>query len=266
MFILHLVLSFLAGGLWVTLSTITAERFGTRIGGVLSGLPSTVLVAFFFIALSQGPEAAFKVTTTFPLTFSANSFFLLTFAVLSKKKNFLLSITSSTFVWFFLQLAVFAADFDKFYISILIWFFVFSTVYLIFHKINVGQYQGSKRIHYHFKQLACRALISGAIVAFAVFMSKVAGPVWGSIFSAFPAVFFSTLIILNSSLGRQSTTLISKPMMTSGMFNVVLFCILFRYLILELHFILAITISYLITAVIFFVIYNFTSLYGEITS
>ncbi len=43
-FILKLVLSFIVGSLWITMGTVLAEKYGTKIGGLIAGLPSTILI------------------------------------------------------------------------------------------------------------------------------------------------------------------------------------------------------------------------------
>jgi hypothetical protein len=51
-FLLKLALSFIVGSLWITMGTVLAERYGTKIGGLVAGLPSTILISFgssFFI-------------------------------------------------------------------------------------------------------------------------------------------------------------------------------------------------------------------------
>ena len=57
-FVLKLVLTAFVGGSWVVLSTIIAERAGTKLGGVIAGLPSSSLIAFLFIGWTQSPQAA----------------------------------------------------------------------------------------------------------------------------------------------------------------------------------------------------------------
>ncbi|MCP4683701.1 MAG: DUF3147 family protein [Desulfobacterales bacterium] len=37
------MLSFVVGGLWVAGTTFIAEYFGTKIGGIIGGLPSTIV-------------------------------------------------------------------------------------------------------------------------------------------------------------------------------------------------------------------------------
>ncbi|MBN1224817.1 MAG: DUF3147 family protein, partial [Candidatus Aminicenantes bacterium] len=48
-FLIKLVLSFFVGGAWVAAATLIADKYGTKIGGIIIGLPSTLLVSLFFI-------------------------------------------------------------------------------------------------------------------------------------------------------------------------------------------------------------------------
>jgi hypothetical protein len=52
-FLLKTVTSFLAGGIWIGASTLLAERLGSKKGGLVTNLPSTILVALVFVALAK---------------------------------------------------------------------------------------------------------------------------------------------------------------------------------------------------------------------
>jgi hypothetical protein len=51
-----LLIRFCVGGLWVTLTTIVADRFGSKLGGWIGGLPSTIVVTLFFAGDYQDPS------------------------------------------------------------------------------------------------------------------------------------------------------------------------------------------------------------------
>ncbi len=55
-FLLKLAISFLTGAAWVTLSTLASERYGSRVGGLIGGMPSTAVVSLLFIGLTQTPQ------------------------------------------------------------------------------------------------------------------------------------------------------------------------------------------------------------------
>ncbi len=55
--------------------------------------------------------------------------------------------------------------------------------------------QDKLQVSYPPSQLIWRALFGGAVIALAVFMGKLGGPLLGGIFGSFPAMFLSTLVI-----------------------------------------------------------------------
>jgi hypothetical protein len=57
-FVNQLFLSFLIGGTFVTAGTMIAQRFGSTLGGIVGGFPSTIIVALYFRGLAESPAAA----------------------------------------------------------------------------------------------------------------------------------------------------------------------------------------------------------------
>ncbi len=78
-FIIKLILSFLVGGSWVILATYLADKLGPKIGGLITGLPSTLLLGLFFLGWTQSPEAAVTATSITPLIGGIGSLFLAIF-------------------------------------------------------------------------------------------------------------------------------------------------------------------------------------------
>src|SRR5512143_2868426 len=97
-FWLKLILSFFVGSLWVTLTTISAERFGSKVGGLIGGLPSTVVIALLFIGLTQSPGEAAQTTTVMPLAQGLNGLFVLTFMIFIPR-GLWAGLSSAMFVW-----------------------------------------------------------------------------------------------------------------------------------------------------------------------
>jgi len=81
-FLIKLALSFLVGSIWITTVTMVAERFGSKIGGFIGGLPSTIVIALLFIGLSQSTEAASQAAVMIPLVMGINGFFILVYLAL----------------------------------------------------------------------------------------------------------------------------------------------------------------------------------------
>ena len=257
-FCLKLLLSFVVGGGWITLATVTAERFGSKVGGVIGGLPSTIVVALSFIAWTQGAETAFLTTTALPMSFALNTLFLVAYVALVKK-GLVYGILGALLVWLVLQGLLVVFRLDSFTLALVGWLVIpFISYYLVTHRFGVRPHD-RVRMRYSALQLAGRAVFSGAMVALAVVVSKLGGPIWGSIFSAFPAVYISTLIITSRSVGIAFSRSLIAPLMVSSTANCVVFVTAFRHAILPLGLVAAVLVAYGFSLVSAYLTYRFVS-------
>jgi len=228
-FIIKLVLSVLVGGAWVTLVTTAADRFGSKIGGLLAGLPSTVVVTLLFVALSQGRLAASEATDVVPLAYAINGPFLIVYAWLVGR-GLRIALAASLSLWFLLSAAIVLLDLQEFAISMAVWFISLVAAVTILEKFFDIPSQGKLSIRHSKRQLLARAVLSGLIIGFGVFMSKIGGPMYGGIFACFPAAFLSSLVITFFSGGAAFSRSVAKSMMVSGYINVVGYGVAVRYL------------------------------------
>jgi uncharacterized membrane protein (GlpM family) len=224
-----LLLGFLVGSLWITLTTISAERFGSKVGGLIGGLPSTVVIALFFIGLTQSPQAAADATTVMPLAQGLNGLFVLTFMLLIPR-GLCLGLVGSLLLWFFQSTLLYLLDIQLFWVSLLGWLILLIFCYLASEKWMKIPSQGKLIISYPPTQLAWRALFGGGVIALAVFMGKVGGPLLGGIFGSFPAMFLSTLVITSNMGGPGFSRSVGKSLLISGLINVPLYEIMVRFL------------------------------------
>ena len=63
----YVIGAFVFGAVWLSVVTLIAERVGSRLGGVIVGLPSTIFISYLFIALSQSSEIIYEVSESGPL-------------------------------------------------------------------------------------------------------------------------------------------------------------------------------------------------------
>ena len=89
--------------------------------------------------------------------------------------------------------------------------------------------EGVKNIQYNGPQLLFRGILSGGIIAFAVIMAKVGGPLLGGTFAAFPAVLLSVIIITYLAHGRAFSCETVKALMVGGAINVPTYATVVRY-------------------------------------
>jgi len=247
-FWLKLILSFVVGGIWITLTTVAAERFGSKVGGLLGGIPSTVVVSMFFIGWSQGTQRAFDATTVFPFAFSFNAIFLITFALFAPR-GILKGILGAIAVWLLCQWLVIIVDLQSYWVSLMVWLVVLVAAFGVTQRWLYVESHERVKVHYTVWQVAWRAGFSGAMIAFSVLMSRLGGPVWGGVFAAFPAVYTSTLVITARTAGARFARSMVAPLMISGVVNCVVYNTAFRYSVLGLGFVGATLVAYAVSMV-----------------
>jgi uncharacterized membrane protein (GlpM family) len=228
-FWLKLAISFIIGSLWVTLTTLSAEKFGSKVGGLIGGLPSTVVIALFFIGLTQSPEVATQATTVMPLAQGLNGLFVITFMLLIPH-GLWISLMGSLLIWLIQSSLLYLLDLHQFWISIIGWMALCLFCIILIEKWMKVSSTGSVNVTYPPSQLIWRALFGGSVISLAVFMGKLGGSLLGGIFGSFPAMFLSTLVITSKANGADFSRSVGKSLLVSGLINVPLYEIAVRYL------------------------------------
>jgi hypothetical protein len=201
-FLFKVFLSFLTGGAFTAVTLYAAERYGPRLGGIIAGLPSTTAVGLFFIGYTQTPQAASQAASLMPAAVGGSLIFVIFYVALCKKTGYKLALLTASIIWLMLSLPLAYYRFENIYIATL--FFAF--VWLITLRYMQGQRIDPKipeKIGYTFGQKIARSLFAGAIIASAVVVSSMFGPLWGGALAAFPAMFLASFIILCRSYGCE---------------------------------------------------------------
>jgi uncharacterized membrane protein (GlpM family) len=225
---LHLALAFVVGCLWVILVTVVSEKKGSALGGILAGLPSTSALSFLFIGINQSPAAAVQATTVFPLVFSFTCAFLLFYAVFAKK-GFVVGLSISLLMWLTVSGVVVVSGVKDFRLSLVCGILVsVATLYVFVKKLRLKSFRGEGK-NYGAVAILERGIGAGSLVFLAVLLSQIGGSVLGGIASAFPAVFTSTLIILNKTKGTEYSRSMTEPMVVSAILTCIPYSIAVRY-------------------------------------
>ena len=226
-FWLKLTLSFIVGCLWVTVTTVSAERFGSRVGGLLGGLPSTVVVALLFIGLTQSARVAAEATIVMPIAQGLNGLFVLTFMLLVPY-GLWAGISSALILWLIQSMLLYLLNIREFWISIVSWLVLLLFCLVVLERWMKVTAQDKLRITYQPRQLLWRAIFGGGVISLAVLMGKLGGPIFGGIFGSFPAMFLTTLVITYISGGVVFSRAVGKSILISGLINVPLYEIIVR--------------------------------------
>ncbi len=223
-----LALSFIVGSAWVTLSTVVAERYGSRLGGVIAGFPSTVAVALLFIGVTQTPLAAIQATTVMPLAMALNGVFMIVYLLLARR-GLAVALTSALVIWFLQASVLLALDIQHFWISVAGWVLIAPACYFVVEKLMTIPSRPGVRVAYSHAQIAFRALFGGALISFAVLLGKLGGPVYGGVFAIFPMMFISTLVITYHAGGADFSRAMGKAILVGATVNVSLYTMVVRY-------------------------------------
>lgn len=229
-YIVKLVVSFIVGSVWITFTTIVADKFGTKLGGAFAGVPSTVVIALFFIGWTQTPITASQSANIVPVIMGVNGLIISVYVILSRY-NFYLSISTSILVWLFLSLGLVFLNFDNFIYSLIgyVILLIFS-YYVIEKKLCIRSVFGIS-IKHNFPQLIFRGALCGIMITFAVIMARFGGPLLGGAFASFPILISSTMIITFFAHGREFSCAFLKIIMVSTI-NAVVFAMAVKYLYL----------------------------------
>ena len=249
-FIIKLILSFVVGGSYIAFLIWISEKFGSRIGGMLIGLPSTGLISLIFIAWTQSKEVAVRALPVFPATIGAAALFIVAFIYFHKYgnvKSFLLALL----LWFVLSFPLAFFALRNIWIS-----FVLGIIFLgiAIWRLNKFPYKKLESFTLTRNEFLFRIIFAGSLIAFAVFLGKALGPLFGGMFASFPVAFSSSLLILKRRHGIEFTSSVARTMPYGGIGNVI-FAMTFFFVVPLLGMFLGTTLACL-TSVIFILILN----------
>lgn len=226
--IVNIALSFVISGLWVALTTWIAERKGSKKGGAIALLPSTLLVSLLFVALTVNKNYAASAAQHVPIGMAMNAIFLTVF-VLILRQGLIIATTISLTVWLCCAIAFKQLHIESAIITTIIFIAVVSISYYILEHIAEIKSVPQKKQKFKISTISLRALFAGSVVVSTIIISRFASHYWTGIFSAFPAVMLSGMIILTRSQGYKFAQATAKTMiLASG--NIVVYAFIISYL------------------------------------
>jgi Protein of unknown function (DUF3147) len=224
---LRLAASFAAGFAVVAVVTTLADIFGEGPAGFLGGLPSTGPIGLLSIGITQSTQAAVQATTLFPLGFAVTFAFLL-FYTFPARLGFWARMPLALGLWLLAAVAVSIWSPDDFALSVSASAGVSLVVLCLRWRIRTERTKhfptATSYLH-----VILRGTLGGSVVAAAVILSAVAGPLVGGVFAAAPAVWSSSIYVTNQAHGVQFTRSLTWPFMQTGILTVIPYAIAARY-------------------------------------
>jgi hypothetical protein len=231
--------------------TIIAEKFGTRIGGIVGTIPSTIIVAFVFIAMDHGEEFASRSISVVPAEMAINLIFLFAFTLLAGRGP-VKALVVSLFIWGFLSSVIYFVHFQSILFSYLIYSVTLLVLFILMERILKMRSKGSVSVKYTPMKILFRGTFAGVIIGLTVVLSNI-GEVISGIFSVFPAIFLSTMLITLKEHGSRFSGGIGKSMVL-GSQTVVIYSIAVHFLYPEVGIFLGTVVSFLISIIMLVVL------------
>jgi len=207
----QIVIPFFLSAFVVILITMIAERYGTKVGGILGTLPSTIVIAFVFISINENELFASRAAAVVPAELGINIIFLLIFSLLVHRST-LLAFIGTFAIWTMLSFLLVFFNMENIWISILIYIISLLFCFLILEKRKAVPSMGKVHIHYTLTKIMLRGVLAGIVIAIAVVLSNV-GSIISGIFSVFPAILSSTMLISVREHGPDFAAGMAKSMM-----------------------------------------------------
>ncbi len=95
---MEIALSFVLAGVWISGATLLGEKLGSKRAGLITNLPSSILLSLIFMALTMGPEYAAATTKGIPVGMTIDTLFTFVF-ILMARKGLSKALTISLIVW-----------------------------------------------------------------------------------------------------------------------------------------------------------------------
>lgn len=212
---LLIFIAFFIGGIWISLATVLSEKLGSKLGGMVANLPSTILVSLLFIGISQGPLFSASSASAVPIGMTIDTIFLFIFIALVEK-GLILATGTAMGSWFLL--AAFSSPMKELPVwanSII--YVAVATILLVLAEFRMDIQSLPKTGRRFTKvQLISRAFFAGLVVGVAVTIGKAGNAYWSGLFSTFPAVMLSSMVILTISAGKQFARATGKVMLITS--------------------------------------------------
>lgn len=221
--ILKAIISFVAAGLWIGGSTLLAERLGSKKGGLLANLPATILIALVFVALVQDARFAAGATDAVPIGMLIDTLFLLVF-ILLVKSGLVIAVIVSLSTWGVMAYLAQKIHSTNMAVNIFFYFIIAAAAYILLEYVACIPALEKSRKKYTPGSFLIRVLFAGSVVAGTTIISSFAGTYWVGLFSTFPAVMLSSMVILTVNQGADFARATGKIMVLSST-NIIIYAL-----------------------------------------
>jgi hypothetical protein len=209
-FALTLIVRMAVTAAFLLAATVTAERAGPLVGGLVATLPISAGPVYIFLALDHGSAFIAQSALGSLVTNALNIMFALTYVLLAQKRSLGISLGSAFIVWFALSWLTGLLHWTLG--SAILWNVV--TLALALWLSAPLRHVLSPRIHARWYDLVLRAAMVALLVGIVVTLSYRIGPTASGNLAVFPIVLTSIILILHRRVGGPATAAVMSHAVT----------------------------------------------------
>ncbi len=214
----QVVIPFTLSAAVVIIITLVAERYGTKVGGIIGTLPTNLAVALVFIGVNRGAVFAADAAVVVPAEMGINILYLAVFSV-AAYRSLPFALTASLGLWALLSAGLYFLSPQHVVLSLAIYLALMLPSFLFLELWKKVPSSSPIQMHYTWRKILFRGLLAGSVIAIAVLLSNVGAAISG-IFSVFPAIFTSTMTIFVYEHGARFAGAMAKSMMLGSLTTV----------------------------------------------
>jgi hypothetical protein len=186
---------------FVLVATVTAERAGPVVGGLVASLPLGAGPVYVFLALDHGAHFIAESAVNSLAINTVNVTFTLVYALLAQKRSLAVSQPIALLVWFALAWAVHEIHWTLL-AALLLNVVVMSAAIALTHRLR---HVPIPRVQARWTDLALRATLVALLVGITVTASFRIGPSGSGILAVFPIILISVQVILHRRVGGKAS-------------------------------------------------------------
>ena len=198
-FVILLIVKMAVTAGFVLAATVTAERAGPLVGGLVSTLPIGAGPVYVFLALDHDAHFIAQSAVASLTINAANGIFALVYAQLAQKRSLAVSLPSAFLVWLVLALAIYSIHWsfgaataaNVLVLSLCVWL------------ARPLRHVRMPAFHARWYELAMRAGLVAILVGVTVTFSFQLGPGGSGFLAVIPVALFSVMFILHSRVGGK---------------------------------------------------------------
>jgi hypothetical protein len=223
-FALTLIVKMAFTAVFVVGATMTAERAGPLVGGLVATLPLGAGPVYIFLALDHGaPFIAQSAINSLAINV-VNVVFALVYALLAQRRSLAVSLSLAMLVWIALAWGVHEVHWTL-SVAIAVNVVVLAVCIALARPLR---HVAIPPMHTYWYDLALRAVMVAALVGVVVSLSFRIGPGGSGILAVFPIILISVMLILHRRVGGKPTAAVMANAVT-GLVGFAFACIVLHF-------------------------------------